>query len=167
MRPGGGIAGLAGVLAILAGGGAHAQAAPEEGVKAAFITKFPAFVVWPRPPARHVICTVGEDAVVLGLVSMNPAGAELRRLETIGPASGCTVLYAAGGPRQSVAQALQAVDGQPVLTVTDSRGSSVRGMIHFTVQRQRVRFMIDSARAQRHGLSISSKLLALAVGVDR
>jgi YfiR/HmsC-like len=38
-------------------------------------------------------------------------------------------------------------------------------MIHFTVAGGRVRFFIDEAAAAERGLSISSRLLALALGV--
>ena len=69
--------------------------------------------------------------------------------------------------RQSIGQSLQAVQGRPVLTVTDARRGDVRGMIHFTLQRDRVRFYVDAGEAQRSGIAISSKLLALAVAVKR
>jgi hypothetical protein len=159
------IAGCMGALAAaMAGVCAQAQPVPEEAVKAAFVTKFPVFVEWPPPRPRQVICAVGEDAVVLSLARTPMGGASFRRLDAIGRETDCTVLYAAGSAKQTVGQALRAVDGLPVLTITDSRRSAARGMIHFTVQQQRVRFQIDAGRAQRSGLAPSSKLLALAAG---
>ena len=38
-------------------------------------------------------------------------------------------------------------------------------MIHFTISGGRVRFFIDEAAAAQRGLVISSRLLALALGV--
>ena len=55
--------------------------------------------------------------------------------------------------------------GKPVLTVTDARSSVRRGMIHFVVVQGRVRFHIDEAAAVRSGLTINSRLLALALSV--
>ena len=52
-----------------------------------------------------------------------------------------------------------------MLTVTDARAGPQRGMIHFTIVGGRVRFFIDEAAASDRGLSISSRLLALAAGV--
>ena len=52
-----------------------------------------------------------------------------------------------------------------MLTVTDARAGPQRGMIHFTIVGGRVRFFIDEADAAERGLSISSRLLALAAGV--
>jgi len=40
-------------------------------------------------------------------------------------------------------------------------------MIHFVIRDGRVRFYIDEAGAALRGLSVSSRLLALAVGVTR
>jgi hypothetical protein len=55
-----------------------------------------------------------------------------------------------------------------VLTVTDaSTDGRVRGMIHFVVVDNRVRFHIDQVRASESGLAISSRLLALALSVRR
>jgi hypothetical protein len=51
--------------------------------------------------------------------------------------------------------------------VTDARTSSHRGIIHFSVVGGRVRFFIDEAEASERGLSISSRLLALAIGVNQ
>ena len=51
------------------------------------------------------------------------------------------------------------------MTVTDGASSGPRGIIHFVVVGGRVRFFIDQASAERRRLSISSRLLALALGV--
>ena len=66
--------------------------------------------------------------------------------------------------RQSPAEALREIRGQPVLTVTDEAGDpNARGMIDFVLREGRVRFRIDPRMAERSGLLISSKLLSLAV----
>jgi len=70
---------------------------------------------------------------------------------------------------QSLAQALQAVDGAPVLTVTDegARGPGRGGIVRLLLDGGKVRFSIDAGQADRNGVAISSKLLALAVEVKR
>jgi hypothetical protein len=127
-------------------------------------------VEWPRAPGAPLICVVGDDPVGESLISMSDrsgGGVRVRRLDSVAPGSGCSVVYAAGSGRQTVSQALEAVATEPVLTVTDARRSNVRGIIHFTVQQDRVRFYIDSGQARRNRLGISSKLLALALEVKR
>jgi hypothetical protein len=49
--------------------------------------------------------------------------------------------------------------------VTDSRDGSTRGMIHFGLAGGRVSFHIDDIQAARVGLSISARLLAIALSV--
>ncbi|HVI33352.1 YfiR family protein [Phenylobacterium sp.] len=147
---------------------AHAQGL-EYAVKAAFLTKFAAFVSWPpgtgAGPVR--VCIVGDDPFGPAVENAAAGQVVVRRLAAVDRGSGCQVLYAAGSSRQSVAQALQAVRGAPVLTVTDAARGGPRGMIHFVVFQDRVRFHVDAAQAAQGGLSISSKLLALGLSVKR
>jgi hypothetical protein len=67
-----------------------------------------------------------------------------------------------------VAQALDAVRGAPVLSVTDgAKSADAKGIVHFVVLENRVRFEIDVQAASASGLKISSKLLDLAVNARR
>lgn len=153
---------------------APAVAPPSEvAVKAAFLTKFPAYVAWPpsarpRPGAPIEICILGgdpfgrtiDDAVRGQQVDGHPL--RVRRLAAPGRAGGCHVAFVQGG-----APMLQGLHGKPVLTVTDSRGGGQAGMIHFVVRQGRVRFNIDEALAARSGVGISSRLLGIALSVRR
>jgi hypothetical protein len=171
-------AGLAAVVAGLcaAAGPAAAQGSLEFPLKAAVLTKFAAFVIWPNgamaPSEPLQLCIVGDDPFGATLDnSARASGGErpiaVRRLASVDSESGCHILYAAGSPRQSPAEALQAVRGAPVLTVTDSARGAARGMIHFVVFQDRVRFHLDAAQAAQNGISLSSKLLALGLSVKR
>ena len=157
-------------LALLLPATAHAQPS-EATVKAAFLVKFGAYVQWPQAEGPIRICAVGRD--VFG-DSLDQAGAgqqidgrnvEVRRIDAIGPDSGCDIAFLAGSTTQSVAAGLAAVRAAPVLTVTDSRWSSARGMVHFEIAQSRVRFHIDDRAAAGSGLGISSRLLAIALSV--
>ena len=159
---------LLAVLALLASAGAPARAQPlDTAVKAAFLTKFPAFVHGLPEGSPLSVCIVGADnfggAVQRGATSP----VTVRRLAAITPTAGCHVAYLTGSSRQSVREALAAVAGAPVLTVTDSDAGPTRGMIHFVVAGERVRFHVDAAQAERSRLQMSSKVLALALSVRR
>jgi hypothetical protein len=52
-----------------------------------------------------------------------------------------------------------------VLTVTDGEWRPHRGMVDFEISGGRVRFNIDQAAANAAGLTISSKLLDVALSV--
>lgn len=150
---------------------AHAQGAGEAVIKAAFLVKFGAYVSWPAASGPVTICAVGRDALRDAL-SQAAAGQQIdgravtvRRLDQVAAGSGCDIAYIAGSPRQSVQAALAALRRAPVLTVTDSRWNTARGMIHFQIASNRVRFHIDDRAAAASGLGISSKLLGLALSV--
>jgi hypothetical protein len=168
------------VLAALTGGLACASVAQaaslEYPVKAAFLYKFGSFVDWPAPAfegpsAPVVVCVLGRDPFGAQLdqlvrdATIGGRGVSIRRLSRVGPASGCHILYVGGAATQPAAEGLRAVAGAPVLTVTDEAQGGPKGVVHFVVRQNRVRFEIDEAAAARNGLQVSSKLLNLAVAV--
>jgi hypothetical protein len=155
----------------------HAQQSltSQETVKAAFISRFASFVQWPAsaftdPQAPIRLCLIGDGAFgrllersVYGQ-SVDGRSFEVRRLADSAGARDCHVVYITG---EAVADTLRAVHGRPVLTVSDSATGAARGMIHFSIVQDHVRFHIDDAQAAESGLFISSRLLALAVSVRR
>lgn len=162
--------------AALGTGARPADAQPlETAVKAAFLPKFAAYVGWPAAALPHgapfTICIVGrdpygkliDDATAGQSVGGRPIA--VRRLQVATRPSLCQLAFVGGSPRQSVAEAMAALDGAPVLTVTDKRNGDARGMIHFELKDGRVRFHADEAQAARGNLSISSRLLGLALSV--
>ena len=162
-----------------AGPPAAAPAPADQSVKAAYLTKFAPFVVWPPgvfggPTAPLVLCVQGDDPFGPALdrlaegqrVGDRPL--VVRRVARIDADSGCQIAYLAGSLAQSPDSALKAVEGRPVLTVTDADSAGgVRGIVHLVLTNGRIRFAIDSGKAAQCGLTISSKLLALASEVKR
>ena len=144
-------------------------------VKANYLVKFAGFVDWPPQTfasggSAIVVCVVGDDpfGAVLDRAAADSGVARpivVKRMDRIDSRSGCQVAYLGRSPVQTQAQALAAVAGQPVLTVTDSARPGPRGIIHFAIAGNRVRFHIDDRSAQRGGLVISSRLLNLAISV--
>jgi hypothetical protein len=156
---------LAGLLlapTLLGSGPAFGQPS-EAAVKAEFLPRFARYVTWP-PPARpgaaetFQVCVIGIDPFGRALVS-------IRRFQSAGGAAGCHIAFVQGANGQATGQLLAGLSRLPVLTVTDARSGAQRGMIHFSMVSGRVRFFIDDAGAAERGLSISSRLLALAIGV--
>lgn len=147
-------------------------------VKAAYLAKFAPFVVWPQstfaaPNAPLVLCVQGDDpfdGMLDRLTAGQSVGAHavvVRRMPRLDPDSGCQIAYLAGSSAQSSAAAQKAVDGQPVLTVTDAESGGGKGIVNLVLVDGRVRFTIDAEKAGQSQLGISSKLLALAVEVKR
>jgi YfiR/HmsC-like len=170
-------------LAVLfAGLASQVAASPapalEVAVKAAYLAKFAPFVVWPdsafdAPNAPLVLCVQGDDPFdgmlerLTAGESVGPHVVIVRRMPRLDPDSHCQIAYLAGSPAQSPAAALKALEGQPVLTVTDAETGGGKGIVTLVLVGGRVRFMIDAEKAGQSQLGISSKLLALAVEVKR
>lgn len=164
-------------LALLPGAAAAARAQPSEtAVKAAFLPRFARYVSWPAsasPPPRapFQLCVVGRDpfgalldqAAAPVLIDGHPV--TVRRMASADRAAGCQLAFVEGPTPQDTTRLLLALRSQAILTVTDARAGPQRGMIHFTIAAGRVRFFIDDAEAAGRGLSISSRLLAVAAGV--
>jgi hypothetical protein len=152
---------------------AHAAASLEASVKAAFVSRFASFVAWPGPPRSRInLCVLDEPAAAQLVADAGSGAAQLRPLSvravsSVGAGAGCDMLYALGTHEQTAAAALEAVRGQPVLTITDASHGAAKGMVHFVISEGRVRFQIDQGQASRTGLSVSSKLLALALSVKK
>jgi hypothetical protein len=150
-----------------------------ESAKANDLYMLARFVAWPPAAfagagAPFVICIQGPDpfqrrldeAVAGQRIGERPI--QVERLMKLDAGSGCAVAYVSGSAAQSRAAALEAVRAAPVLTVTDDiAGPGARGIVHFVLSGGRVRFEVDTRLADMAGVTISSKLLALAVRVVR
>jgi len=151
----------------------------ESAVKAAYLSKFGLYVEWPKtafasPSSAINLCIAGEDPFG---TSLDKAVADqrignrpilVRRLTTVGRDSGCHILYLGGSDRLQTAQTIAAVHGSGVLSVSDTRLPAAPGaVINFVIKDNRVRFDIDEEAGLQNGLTISSKLLSLALNVKR
>lgn len=164
------------LAALWCGGALAAGASSPLPVKAAYLYKFGSFVDWPAssftgPDSPLNLCVQGDDPFGAVLdqsvsgqqVSGHPVA--LHRLARVDRDSLCHILFVAGGRSQTAAAALAAVRGSPMLTITDGASGPARGMIDFAIVRSMVRFSIDQGAAQQAQLTISSKLLSLAIEV--
>ena len=164
------------LLLALLPGRLRADPSLEYLVKAAYLPKFIPFITWPEtafaaPNAPFTICVLGADHFQ-GRLDQAAAGARsgdhpirVRHLAGPDPSADCQMIFMSAGSDLALVQGtLDAMRGQPVVTVTDS-GLKARGVISFVIQDNHVRFDIDDALAAEAGLSISSKLLGLAHAV--
>lgn len=143
-------------------------------VKAAFLYNFAKFVEWPPtafagPDAPLIIGIVGEDPfgktldrTVSGkLVQGRPL--QVRRWRRAGDVDSCQILYISPSERRALSSLLASLQSLPVLTVGEEEEFIEEGgMIGFRLKGNRVRFDINHLSAQKAGLRISSRLLALA-----
>jgi hypothetical protein len=159
------------ILAVQGGAtSAAAQANLEYSVKASYLVRFAAFVEWPASAFANgqtpmSICVLGRDPFGAALdraardQTARGRALAVRRLATAEAAVDCHILYLGRG-----APEVEARSG--LLVVTDAAAPDHRGMIHFVISDSRVRFHIDLQAASRERLSISSRLLNLALTVQ-
>jgi len=150
------------------------DASLEYAVKANFLFKFGPFVEWPprvfaSATSAFNICVVGQDPFGPALddavrgQTIDGRPIVVRRLRTVSAEPACHVLYLGRSPDQKPSEILRLVRGAPVLTVTDEGAGTGGGILHFVLRQGRVRFGVNVGPAQTSGLTISSKLLGLAV----
>ena len=124
------------VAAVCFATDAVADPSLEYAVKAAYLYKLAAFVEWPQasfesPSSPWRICVIGDDpfktvldqAVAGVAVAGRPI--QVARYDAAQPGMDCHIAYIAGSSTQSRFDALKALRGGPVLTVTD-HGSEVK-----------------------------------------
>lgn len=155
-----------------AGSQAEEAQATEFRVKAAFLYNFARFVTWQQASAgQFTLCILGRDPIdqyTHTLLNKSVQGLSLRVLhpELPAAASECQIVYIGKAYAHRLHEVMPALQGKPVLTVSDIGGFTASGgMIGFLVINNRVRFEINTAAAENAGLTISSKLLTLATSI--
>ena len=162
-------------LSLGAAAPVFAQGASESQVKAAFLYNFTKFVEWPSGAF-----TANPDTITLGILEREPLAPALEALqgkEVQGrklvvkrcrhheELQKCQIFFASAAEKPRLREIMGALQGLPVLTVTDEVDDFARlgGMINLTRLDDKIRFHIDVNNAAKSGLKISSQLLKLAI----
>jgi hypothetical protein len=146
----------------------------EQRVKAAFLYKFAGYVEWPassfpRPETPLTIGVIGNESLAAELAqavtgrTVNDRNVMVKRLKPGESLAGIHILFVGRDESVRLAQLAQAARPRSILTVSESDGALAQGsMINFTVAERRVRFEIALDAAEKSGLKLSSRLLAVA-----
>lgn len=166
------------VLCVIAAIGSAQNRVSEYDVKAAYLFNFGKFVRF-TPPEAEVkrqsfdICIVGEDPLGAPLDKLTAKevldGKPVRvvRLKSAAEAHGCAIAYIGASEGLRVKSDLDALRGQPVLTVSDA-GNFLQngGMIKFVNHENHIRFAVNLDAVRNARLSLSSELLRVAISVN-
>ena len=176
---------LLGVLACVAcalvglPSGAFAQAPLEATVKAAYIYRFLEYVAWPAQ-----VFKTPEEPIVIGTTHNDEVTAELARIvaertvqnrklslvvvKQFERDTPVHVLYIPAGDAPRLARAAEMARQRPILIITDvSDGLEKGATINFVQSEDRIKFEVSLEAANRAGLTISSRLLAVATRVKK
>jgi hypothetical protein len=151
--------------------------ASEAAVQAAYLFNFARFTEWPpgafsNKTAPLNYCLLGRrDALANAMNSLSDRpvqGHPLRfiQMERVEDIKVCHLLFLAETDPRRRAQALQMLNTQPTLTVSDSDGfAKDGGMIGLIRMGTRLRFEINRTQTQKTGLRLSADLLSLASAI--
>lgn len=137
-------------------------------LKAAFIYNIAKFIEWPPGSGTLNLCLIGIDYFGKDferIAGKTVAGKVLavRRLQALEDLRECRIAFISSSESGRLEEILAAAQGLQVLTVGDTSGYAERGVvINFYEEHNKIRFEINKTAADRLGLKISSKLLALA-----
>jgi hypothetical protein len=150
----------------------------EAQVKAAYLYKFVGHVEW--PPHAYVDASAPFTIGVVAAVdvadelarlkagrSVRDRPVDVRVLKPGEAARGVQVVFLGGADAAQLRRLLEPFRTLPTLTVSDAPGAIEAGsVINFVLVDKRLRFEVSVANAERHGLKVSSRLLAVAQRVD-
>jgi hypothetical protein len=160
------------LCAVLAACNGAAGQALEHQVKAAFLFRFLSFVEWPpqavgAPGTALVIAVLGADDLhselqkVVSGRTVNGRPVTVQRVPEGGHPSAAHVLFVG---RSASAQLPRLASTLALLLVAESEGGLEQGaLINFVVRDDRVRFEVAPDEADRRGLRIGARVLALAI----
>ena len=156
---------------------AEDDAALEQRVKAAFLYKFANYIEWPQnlfsqPDAPITIAVMGDDSLAAELSQLvaghtvNGRPVTVRKLMDIEPSTVVHILFVGRDENARLSDVAKTLQPRPILIVTESEGALTHGsIINFLLVDGHVRFEIALDTAEKKGLKLSSRLLAVAQSV--
>ncbi len=159
----------------------HAERESEVAVKVALLFNMVRYVEWPGDAFEAV-----DSPLVLGVLgdeyffevaraqvqgkSIGGRTIEIRSLEHVSKDGGerLHVLFVGRSHGDREEETHRVLGKTPVFVISDSEGyANLGGTAHFCMQEEKVRFAINPSAAREQRLKISSKLLRLAMIVER
>ncbi len=152
----------------------QAEGPREDQVKAAFFYHFANFVEWPEPTFHATdgylrICVLGDtrfDQSLETTLSHKKIGDhlfEIRRNPPNAEIQHCHMLYVSNSGKATIQTIRRYINQKDVLTVGETLDFIKHGgMVHFFVEKQKMRFAINTQAIKNSNLKVSSKLLRLA-----
>lgn len=146
-------------------------------LEAAFIYNFARFVDWPTQAF-----TGASSPMIIGVLGKNRFGTDLaqaisgkmieghplqfRECASLAQATNCQVLFISDSEKSHFSKIISGLGGASILTVSETDDFiAAGGMINMRIVDDKMRFDINNSVAKSAGLTISSKLLSLAVSV--
>jgi hypothetical protein len=148
-----------------------------ESVKAAFLYRFLEYVDWPIETRRDgplIIAVLADESLAAELQrtvrGRTAHGREItaRSVTTLAEGVDADVLFVSAQWKKKLSGLVDEHGRDPVLVVTEGEGALERGsVINFLVVDGNVRFEVSLPAAEQRGLKLSSRLLSVALRVEK
>lgn len=151
----------------------HSERLPEERIKAAYLYNFITLTNWPGEIGKDInLCIYTGDSYDELLQELNGEKAGNRRIKLMTLSEDklhlCHVLFMSHKTVEKFnGMIIKKLHNQAVLTVSDTPGALDKGfIIGLEKQGNRVVFVVNQGAALRNRLTLSSKLLRMAVRIS-
>ncbi len=150
-----------------------AYAVDREQHKATFLGYLPNYIKWPTSIAEDKsgffnMCVLGENTFkdflkqLYGNKSIKNKPVKIYYFDDISDSLHCHLLFISISERKIISEILTFIKDKPILTISEIRGFvDKQGIVQFYMKAQKVHLKINNQAAIKHGLKISSQLLAI------
>ena len=155
----------------------HAQIVRDEALKASYLVNFLEFVDWDQAQGKgHRIGVLNSEGVASKIRAISLARKDdlknrqinVVHFDNAADISEVDLLFVARGNQMLWAELVELSERQSFILIGEEDGFlETGGVIRFVTVSNRIRFKINSKQAKKIGVSMSSKLLNLAVEVRR
>jgi hypothetical protein len=145
-------------------------------VKAGYIEKFTHFVQWPETSENNdsikifTIAVIGKNIFAQDLeglfskIKVKNSQVKITYISSVDEIENCMILFISGSEINNLDRILQYTTGRPILTISDSKGFGLNGVIiNMFPEGNYIRYEINRSTLEKSGLIINSLLLNYAV----
>jgi len=157
---------------VQSAGAADSIIADESSIEAAILYNIALFTEWPEfPDDEFRICVLAGDSMRAALEPVKKKQLKEHPISVIKVSSApqvltCQMLFVGRSEHASIENLARQIGNQPVMVVSEENGYDPKDVIIQLVKLQgRIAFKINRTEAQKKSLTVSSKLLKLAVQI--
>ncbi|MES2675286.1 MAG: YfiR family protein [Pseudomonadota bacterium] len=149
----------------------------ETQIKAAYLSKFAAYVEWPASAFAEVdtpltIGVMGAEDIAKELHfitkerTVNDRVVQVKSLELGDSLTGVQILYVGQQDEVRLKRLLESLQSMPILTITASPVRYAGSVINFIPVANHIRFEVSATQAEQKNLKISARLLSVAQKIE-
>ena len=150
----------------------YALVADKNTIEAAFLYNFALFIEWPASSANEFrICVLGSTPVLAALEPVKKKQIKghpiiITEISAVQQVLPCHILFVGKSEHASLGALAKYIGNAPILVVAEENGFDLKNVtIALVAEQDHIAFRINRTAAEANSLTISSKLLKLALKV--